>query len=192
MAPPNIFHRASPENYISWILKGRNQAQDRGIFDVAPRSNLDRLRCSALGSPGLGQALQVLGQHRTPQLGIDDTVVQSHNKGGLQSFKLSKHRVLPPKPRRNCGIYHNGVIMPSPLETQAINSEARSGPGQPSRFCHICLRRAERVSLIACSRLKRGQCRKVICEKCFDEYGWNWHASISAEAKWECTHCRKV
>lgn len=62
---------------------------------------------------------------------------------------------------------------------------------KPSRFCHICLRRAERVTAVACRNLCTGRCRKVICKRCFDEYNWDWRQAIAAGSRWDCPHCRK-
>jgi hypothetical protein len=63
-------------------------------------------------------------------------------------------------------------------------------PVQPSRFCHICLRRAERVALLSCGNSHKGICRKVVCEKCFDVFGWNWGEACALKDNWICTHCR--
>lgn len=63
---------------------------------------------------------------------------------------------------------------------------------QPSRFCHICLRRAERVAVMACGRLRSGGCRKVVCERCFAEFGYDWEGAVASGARWTCTHCRQV
>lgn len=62
---------------------------------------------------------------------------------------------------------------------------------KPSRFCHICLRRAERVTAVACRNLCTGRCRKVICKRCFDEYNWDWRQAIATGSRWDCPHCRK-
>lgn len=40
---------------------------------------------------------------------------------------------------------------------------------QPSRFCHICSRTSKKVALVTCTNFISGACRKVICEKCFNE-----------------------
>lgn len=63
---------------------------------------------------------------------------------------------------------------------------------QPSRFCHICLRRAGRVTLLACGNALEGSCRKVVCEKCFETFGWDWKAACEPSSKWTCTHCREA
>lgn len=63
---------------------------------------------------------------------------------------------------------------------------------QPSRFCHICLRRHERVSLLACSNSRLGTCRKVVCEKCFENFNWDWTYATNPLVNWTCTHCRNM
>lgn len=68
------------------------------------------------------------------------------------------------------------------------------GRSTPSRFCHICSRTAKKVALLACGNLASGACRKVVCEKCFAEYGWDWNraAALAARGAWQCTHCRRA
>jgi len=66
------------------------------------------------------------------------------------------------------------------------------GRSTPSRFCHICSRTAKKVELLSCANLASGACRKVVCEKCFIEYKWDWKAAIRSRASWQCTHCRRV
>lgn len=63
---------------------------------------------------------------------------------------------------------------------------------QPSRFCHICLRRAGRVTLLACGNALEGSCRKVVCEKCFENFGWDWAEALKPNSMWTCTHCRQA
>lgn len=90
--------------------------------------------------------------------------------------------------RRGAGIYLQGAL----LRGADMEMECGGGSNQPSRFCHICLRRAERVALMACSRLRSGLCRKVVCEKCFEEFGYDWEAAALPRSGWTCTHCRQV
>lgn len=61
----------------------------------------------------------------------------------------------------------------------------------PSSHCHCCARSttARAVPFVACSRLKDGLCRKVICAKCFIRFDWNWAVALSSSS-WTCTHCR--
>ena len=87
------------------------------------------------------------------------------------------------------GIYFEGLrLSDSPVK----GSGNRSGTNQPSRFCHICLRRAERLPLMACGRLRNGLCRKVVCERCFNDFGYDWESSAAPGSGWICTHCRKT
>lgn len=75
-----------------------------------------------------------------------------------------------------------------------------------SRFCHVCGRKSSNVAVAVCSRIEQGLCRKVVCEFCFDKYGWDREALDVAkrmqekEGKdveplkgrkrvWECPHC---
>lgn len=61
----------------------------------------------------------------------------------------------------------------------------------PSRFCHVCSRTPKSVRLAVCSKIKFGTCRKVICEKCFESYGYGDFESAknTNETDWLCPHC---
>lgn len=80
----------------------------------------------------------------------------------------------------------DGVRKPRRLRGQ------KARPPNPSRFCHICLRRGERVKLKSCFNLASKSCRKVTCEKCFEDFKWDWAAACEPGSQWTCTHCRKV
>uniref|UniRef100_A0A7S1XF76 Zinc-finger domain-containing protein n=1 Tax=Compsopogon caeruleus TaxID=31354 RepID=A0A7S1XF76_9RHOD len=60
---------------------------------------------------------------------------------------------------------------------------------EPSRHCHVCSRPDDSVEVMVCSRLFQGICRKVVCEKCFERYEWDFEGS-RANNDWLCTHCR--
>lgn len=73
------------------------------------------------------------------------------------------------------------------------NTQASSKPRcQSSKFCHICSRTTRKVNSISCTNFRKGTCRKVVCQKCFLEYGWNWKAAIERLSEWSCTHCRDI
>lgn len=76
-----------------------------------------------------------------------------------------------------------------------------------SKFCHICARKSSNVAVAVCSRIEQGLCRKVVCEYCFEKYGWDREALDVAKRMqekegrdvgpckgrkraWECPHCR--
>ena len=58
-----------------------------------------------------------------------------------------------------------------------------------SRYCHICARTPKTVSNVVCAKMKTGYCRKVVCEKCFNDYGWDWKAANEPNSNWVCPHC---
>jgi len=70
------------------------------------------------------------------------------------------------------------------------NSVRRSSPGPASRFCHICARTQRTARHITCANFKRGECRKSVCEKCFNTYNWDWDVASQPDSDWVCTHCR--
>lgn len=61
----------------------------------------------------------------------------------------------------------------------------------PSRFCHICSRTPKNVRLAVCSQILAGTCRKVVCEKCFGDYGFgNFADALNVRTStWACPHC---
>lgn len=60
---------------------------------------------------------------------------------------------------------------------------------QPSAYCHVCARTSKAVQFAICARIKEGLCRKVICNKCFGKFGWDWDAA-QKNPDWVCVHCR--
>jgi len=63
---------------------------------------------------------------------------------------------------------------------------------EPSRFCHICTKSAKASRQAVCCNIKNGTCRKVICEKCFQDHGWNFELALESTADWFCPHCAGV
>lgn len=59
----------------------------------------------------------------------------------------------------------------------------------PSRYCHICARTPKTVRNVVCAKMKTGYCRKVVCERCFNDYGWDWKAANEPTSNWICPHC---
>lgn len=97
-------------------------------------------------------------------------------------------------PRDDGGIYVDGILINVKQEaaSEDITQQKQSEHKRPSRFCHICLRRAERVTAVACARLTTARCRKVVCKRCFDEHGWDWRAAITKRSGWTCSHCQHM
>jgi len=60
-----------------------------------------------------------------------------------------------------------------------------------SKYCHICLRKESAVRMAVCSSINEGTCLKVICEVCFQKFGWNWEEATCENTTWTCTHCRE-
>jgi hypothetical protein len=62
----------------------------------------------------------------------------------------------------------------------------------PSNFCHICSRTPSRgIRLAICSGLQLGQCRKVVCERCFSDHalGCSFDEAKATFKDWKCAHC---
>jgi hypothetical protein len=59
-----------------------------------------------------------------------------------------------------------------------------------SRFCHICSRMPRRGQGAAvCKNMAKGLCRKIVCERCIVDNGWNYAAIKSNVNSWLCPHC---
>ncbi|KAA8493543.1 hypothetical protein FVE85_4680 [Porphyridium purpureum] len=63
---------------------------------------------------------------------------------------------------------------------------------EPSRFCHICTKSAKVVRQAVCYNVQTGSCRKVICEKCFAENGWDFELATAPDNEWYCCHCMRI
>lgn len=62
-------------------------------------------------------------------------------------------------------------------------------PTQPSKSCHVCTRRGADLRKASCSNHRLGICRKVVCEICFYEWGWDLETALH-DPDWVCSHCR--
>jgi len=88
-------------------------------------------------------------------------------------------------------------------------SNKRGKTTRPSKFCHICVRSGEQVSLVPCANVLGASCRKAVCQKCFYKHGFGneWahacanrdiikvHSGQLAQAPhhaWTCLHCRSL
>lgn len=62
---------------------------------------------------------------------------------------------------------------------------------KPSRFCHVCGRRAQKASVATCGRISEGLCRKVVCSHCIARYGWDASGlnQDGMNSSWLCPHC---
>lgn len=62
-----------------------------------------------------------------------------------------------------------------------------------SRFCHICSRMPRRGQGSAvCRNMNQGLCRKIVCERCIVEQGWDYNAVTENPEAWLCPHCAGI
>lgn len=59
----------------------------------------------------------------------------------------------------------------------------------PSTHCHVCCRPSSAVPMAVCANIREGMCRKVVCNRCMAEYGWDWDNAVAADTRWVCPHC---
>lgn len=98
---------------------------------------------------------------------------------------------FPPKSlaaRSSPGVSECGLLKPMVKRTPRIRRYARA---KPSRFCHVCARPAQSSELLACKNVSFGVCRKAVCQRCFEEQGWNWSQSKEHPSSFSCCHCRR-
>lgn len=75
------------------------------------------------------------------------------------------------------------------LKPKKNRKKAKFDKPSPSRFCHICSRTPKNVRLAVCRRINDGICRKVVCEKCFEDYGFGHFDGAYNTSNWLCAHC---
>jgi Zinc-finger domain of monoamine-oxidase A repressor R1 len=78
------------------------------------------------------------------------------------------------------------------LKPKKSRKKAKFDSPVASRFCHVCSRTPKNVRLAVCCKITDGVCRKVICEKCFVEFGYGSFEGALHEKNWLCPHCAGV
>lgn len=103
------------------------------------------------------------------------------------------------------------VTVGTKRKASASNSTSkRCKVTQTSKFCHICVRSGEQVTLVPCANVVGSVCRKAVCQKCFDKHGFahEWPQACEnreiirqihagqldrlPENVWTCLHCRQI
>jgi hypothetical protein len=56
--------------------------------------------------------------------------------------------------------------IPEALPSKVIRKRAIFKNAAPSKFCHICYCRLTATRRAVCANIRRGTCRKVICDRC--------------------------
>lgn len=131
---------------------------------------------------------------------------------------LSCRSLLAPESRTRAGVHPRATMdveLPSPPPSRAAPESdeqllakcpvrKRKKPtfdaAAPSNYCHVCSRTASRSSgpnrmtirMVPCAALREGSCRKVVCDRCFDEYslGPSFEEASRPGATWLCVHCQ--
>lgn len=78
------------------------------------------------------------------------------------------------------------------LKPKKTRKKAKFESPVASRFCHVCSRTPKNVRLAVCMKITDGVCRKVICEKCFDEYKYGDFEHAYTVKDWLCPHCSGI
>lgn len=102
----------------------------------------------------------------------------------VESPPLTPRSSLPLKPAASCS---------TPASKRGVRKPKTYMKPIASRFCHICSRMPRRGQGSAvCRNMKRGLCRKIVCERCIVEQGWNFKAITADKDSWLCPHCAGV
>lgn len=107
----------------------------------------------------------------------------------IDSFlQPSSTHPLPPLPSSPPSL----SLSPAPAASARPARKARTYTcAVASQHCHICSRRpGAQGAHVVCGNLKTGRCRKSICVKCFDLYGWDVEKARQLGDQWECVHCK--
>lgn len=75
------------------------------------------------------------------------------------------------------------------LRRYARKAQRRYRDATPSNFCHVCQKAQRLRSHIVCANIRRGLCRKVVCNQCCVENGWDWNNIDAYAETWLCPHC---
>jgi hypothetical protein len=76
------------------------------------------------------------------------------------------------------------------LLPKKVRKKAKFDSPVASRFCHVCSRTPKNVRLAVCANIHAGVCRKVVCERCFDDYKYGSFAEAHGPGSaWICPHC---
>eukprot|EP00187_Rhodella_violacea_P014390 CAMPEP_0184715292 /NCGR_PEP_ID=MMETSP0314-20130426/5248_1 /TAXON_ID=38298 /ORGANISM="Rhodella maculata, Strain CCMP 736" /LENGTH=297 /DNA_ID=CAMNT_0027178389 /DNA_START=197 /DNA_END=1090 /DNA_ORIENTATION=+ len=99
---------------------------------------------------------------------------------------------------------HAVVSLPSPYRTGSRTASSPAASGRraggasrspqrvvvPSLHCHICTRAVANLDHAVCGGLGLGKCRKVVCVRCFEGYGWDLEEAKRGGEDWRCPHCQ--
>ncbi|KAI0566894.1 hypothetical protein FGB62_5g428 [Gracilaria domingensis] len=123
-------------------------------------------------------------------LTISDICDQTGSQRGMQAVK------------------HGNGTKRKPNPSKRSSAKRQKKVTQSSKFCHICVRSNEQVTLAPCSNVVTSICRKAVCHKCFDKHGMinEWESALQnktiikqfhegvlnvlPEGVWTCPHCR--
>mmetsp|Transcript_10433 Transcript_10433/g.18805 ORF Transcript_10433/g.18805 Transcript_10433/m.18805 type:complete len:278 (-) Transcript_10433:359-1192(-) len=108
-------------------------------------------------------------------------------------FRAYFERKFPSVSLASCEIGNESVAMHDLQNAKRFSYRKDSSNEKiklPSKFCHVCLRKAENVEQVPCSQFETSKCRKVVCRRCFDQFGWDWTSASTENSTWMCPHCR--
>jgi len=82
----------------------------------------------------------------------------------------------------------DGQSRPTGLPPRSVRKYTNA---RASNHCHICQRSSKAVPSVACANIRRGTCRKIICELCFEAFNIDRAPPVASveESTWLCTHC---
>jgi len=198
--------RGNNNNFLSF-------SYDHCLFDIAVDPVPDPL---ALDIPTLDDATPIDHILNREPLRIPTHIFLGMPNGPVNPVGI---REMGPQETRRDGTPNTPNIVPerpnpNSFDTSDVTAQALSKPtAQPppipsipnlppmfphptikpsSRYCHVCVRPGKRFGFVKCAKnVLDGSCRKIVCSKCFEDNGRNFH-SASAHPRWVCWHCNNI
>lgn len=217
---PYLYSNSNPQKNMSAVVHDTSSTPTRQRAEVAPATGpgcsfdsitehghptMSRMPCTEtrqvlhLPASALNPAV-VPGAHSTSSTQLlSDNACSSPESVGLSSNTVL---LMPPSTTSPCSVKDfatSSSVSPSPaLPTRRVQQKTIRKPktyAKPvaSRFCHICSRMPRKgQGKAVCCKMQEGLCRKIVCEQCIREQGWDFNSIQANMSTWQCPHCAGV
>lgn len=193
-APHNHHHNHQQQQQPSWFHQNVTDVSLPATTPPPPQSHhplyTPNLSLEACSSPPASSLPASCSQHSygpvrttpgTSPVGVRDTALDLRS---VRSLSCSLGVTKANNPTTAVATAY-GLGRPKPTRKPKTYSKPVA-----SRFCHICSRMPRRGQGSAtCRRMAEGFCRKIVCEQCLREQGWNYDDIAANPGSWLCPHC---
>lgn len=179
---------ASPVSMVKAVI-GEREADCSGAADTEQATTAPV--AMDITNSGGGNESPLLTAHTAIEAQCADVMYAGPSCGGLgqaeERCARATHATSDAQMRHE---EHNTYEWLARMKPKLKRRAARFDKPVASRFCHVCSRTPKRVRLAVCSKIRKGTCRKVICERCFGLYKYgNFEQAYEQPSSWICTHC---